>query len=71
MKPSKQFTYEEIFKDKNTILFFPAHPDDIVVYFGALIRKLIEDKKNVIIINNGPAKPELPPKKVNPRVVFC
>lgn len=50
MKPSKQFTYEEVFKDKKTILFFPAHPDDIIVYFGALIRKLIQDKKNIFVV---------------------
>jgi len=50
MNTPKQFTYEEIFKDKKTILFFPAHPDDIVIYFGALIRKLIKDEKNVFVV---------------------
>lgn len=64
MNKSKQFTYEEIFKDKKTILFFPVHPDDIVVFFGALIRKLIQDNKNVFVItvssgNRGSGKDEV------------
>ena len=55
MNPPKQYTYEEIFNDKKTILFFPAHPDDVIVFFGALIHKLIKDKKNVYVatVSNG------------------
>lgn len=44
------FTYEEIFSKKKSILFVTAHPDDIVVFYGALIHQLVEDKKNIFVV---------------------
>lgn len=45
------FTYEDIFSNKQKILFVTAHPDDVVVFYGALIHKLVVDKKNVFVLN--------------------
>ena len=49
------FTYQDVFGDKQTILFVMAHPDDGVVYYGALIHKLRDDKKNIFVltVSNG------------------
>lgn len=44
------FTYEQIFTDKQNILFVTAHPDDVIVYFAALIHKLRTDNKNVYVV---------------------
>jgi LmbE family N-acetylglucosaminyl deacetylase len=44
------YTYEQIFADKQNILFVTAHPDDVVVYYGALIPKLVKDKKNIFVV---------------------
>lgn len=45
------FTYDEIFNSKKNIFIVTAHPDDSVVFYGALIHKLITDKKNVFVLN--------------------
>lgn len=45
------FTYEDIFSLKQNILIVTAHPDDSIVFYGALIHKLIADKKNVFVLN--------------------
>ncbi len=45
------FTYEDIFSSKQNILIVTAHPDDSVVYYGALIRKLTAEKKNIFVLN--------------------
>lgn len=49
------FTYDQIFSTKKNILFVTAHPDDIVVFYGALIHKLAQDQKNiyVVTVTNG------------------
>lgn len=49
------FTYNQIFEKKQRILFFPAHPDDIMVYFAGLIHQLRKDKKDVFVVtvSNG------------------
>lgn len=49
------FTYDQIFKDKNNVLFVMAHPDDILVYFAGLINKLRKESKNVwvVTVTNG------------------
>ena len=49
------FTYSEIFTNKQNILFVTAHPDDLVIYFGALIHRLRKENKNVfvLLVTNG------------------
>jgi LmbE family N-acetylglucosaminyl deacetylase len=49
------FTYNQIFDSKKNILFITAHPDDVVVAFGALINQLRKDNKNVFVVtvSNG------------------
>jgi N-acetylglucosamine malate deacetylase 1 len=49
------FTYNQIFTDKKNVLFVTAHPDDAIVYYGALIGKLIQDKKKIFVVtvSNG------------------
>ena len=49
------FTYEQIFKDKHSVLFVTAHPDDILVYYAALLHKLRKENKNVyaVTVTNG------------------
>ncbi|HUD19922.1 MAG TPA: PIG-L deacetylase family protein [Patescibacteria group bacterium] len=49
------FTYEQIFKDKHSVLFVTAHPDDILVYYAALVHKLRKENKNVyaVTVTNG------------------
>lgn len=49
------YTYNQIFDSKKRILFFPAHPDDIMVYFGGLIARLVKDKKEIFVVtvSNG------------------
>jgi len=44
------FSYEDIFKDLKRILFVVAHPDDLDVYFGGLVARLVNDKKEVNIL---------------------
>ncbi len=40
-------TYSDVFNDKQRIIFFGAHPDDIDVFFGGTIAKLISEGKTV------------------------
>ena len=49
------FTYDQIFTNKNNILFVMAHPDDILVFYAALVNKLVKDKKNIYVltVSNG------------------
>ncbi|MBP9691293.1 PIG-L family deacetylase [Candidatus Woesebacteria bacterium] len=49
------FTYDHIFENKKNTLFIMAHPDDILVYYGALVNKLSQDNKNIYIltVSNG------------------
>lgn len=49
------FTYDQIFSTKQKILFVTAHPDDVIVYYAALIRKLVSDKKQIYVltVTNG------------------
>jgi len=49
------FSYSQIFDNKQNILFVVAHPDDIVIFYGALINKLVKDNKNVYVVtvSNG------------------
>lgn len=44
------FNYGDIFSTKQNILFVTAHPDDVVVFYGALIHKLVADKKNIFVV---------------------
>jgi len=48
-------TYDTIFSNKQNILFVMAHPDDILVYYAALVNKLRKDNKNVFVltVSNG------------------
>lgn len=48
-------TYDSIFSNKQNILFVTAHPDDVVVFYGALIHRLVADKKQIFVltITNG------------------
>ncbi len=54
-KVDEKYTYEEIFNDKQNILIVTGHPDDTIVYFGALTYKLRKDNKNiyVLVVSNG------------------
>ncbi len=49
------FNYNQIFDNKKRVLFFPAHPDDIMVYFAGLIHKLRKDGKEIFVVtvSNG------------------
>lgn len=47
---SPMYTYEEIFHDKKNILFVTAHPDDVIVFFSALIHRLRQEKKHVYVV---------------------
>lgn len=49
------FTYSDIFTEKQRILIVSAHPDDSIVFFGGLIAKLRQDKKDVhvLLVTNG------------------
>jgi len=51
----KLFSYEDIFEDKKRALFVMAHPDDLDVFWGGTIARLIEDKKQVfaLVMTNG------------------
>lgn len=44
------FTYENIFSDKSKIIFVMAHPDDVIIFYGALIHKLVKDKKDIFVV---------------------
>jgi LmbE family N-acetylglucosaminyl deacetylase len=48
-------SYKDIFENKNRILFVMAHPDDVDVFFGGTIARLISDGKNVrvVVVTNG------------------
>jgi len=48
-------TQDTIFSNKQNILFVMAHPDDILVYYAALVSKLQKDNKNVFVltVSNG------------------
>jgi hypothetical protein len=35
------FSYEEVFGNKNKVLFVMAHPDDILLYYAALVNKMM------------------------------
>lgn len=52
---SKMYSYQDIFGDKNKILFVTAHPDDVDVFFGGTLCKLNQDKKKtfVLVVTNG------------------
>lgn len=42
-------TFENIFAKKKNILVVMAHPDDVIVYYGALINKLVNNQINVYV----------------------
>lgn len=44
------FTYEQIFEKKQNVLFVMAHPDDILVFYGALVDRLKKDGKNIYVV---------------------
>jgi LmbE family N-acetylglucosaminyl deacetylase len=50
LKSNHMFSYSEIFAQKQRILFVTAHPDDVIVFFGALIHQLRKDKKDVFVL---------------------
>jgi LmbE family N-acetylglucosaminyl deacetylase len=49
------YSYNDIFANKQRFLFVTAHPDDLVVFFGALIYRLRKEKKDVyvLLVTNG------------------
>ena len=49
------FTYTDVFGTKSNVLLVTAHPDDALVYYGALIHKLRKDNKDVFVVcvSNG------------------
>lgn len=47
---SNTFTYQQIFKEKQNVLFVMAHPDDILVYYAALVHRLRKDNKKVFVV---------------------
>lgn len=49
------YSYEDIFKSKNKILFVVAHPDDIDVFYGGTLARLVKDGKEVfvLVMTNG------------------
>jgi LmbE family N-acetylglucosaminyl deacetylase len=49
------YTYSDIFAQKQRFLFVTAHPDDLVVFFGALIHRLRQENKDVyvLLVTNG------------------
>lgn len=49
------FSYQDIFASKNRVLVVTAHPDDAVIFFGALMHKLVQDRKQVYVavVTNG------------------
>jgi LmbE family N-acetylglucosaminyl deacetylase len=49
------FSYSDIFAKKQRVLVVTAHPDDSVVFFGALMHQLCLDEKEVyvLLITNG------------------
>lgn len=49
------YSYEDIFKDKKTILVVVAHPDDLDFYFGGTLARLRKDNIDVhcLITTNG------------------
>jgi len=44
------YTYRDIFENKSTILFVTAHPDDLEVFFGGIVKLLTRDNKSVHIL---------------------
>lgn len=49
------YSYQDIFSDKNRVLFVTAHPDDVDVFFGGTICKLRKEGKEVfvLVMTNG------------------
>lgn len=49
------YTYDDIFPKKQRFLFVTAHPDDLVICFGALIHRLRKENKEVyvLLVTNG------------------
>jgi LmbE family N-acetylglucosaminyl deacetylase len=49
------FTYTDVFKEKKNILVVTAHPDDTLVFFGAIIHQLRQENKDVyvLVVTNG------------------
>ena len=49
------FTYKDVFSEKKNVLIVTAHPDDTLVFFGALIQRLCSENKNVhtLVVTNG------------------
>ena len=49
------YSYEDVFSDKKRVLFVMAHPDDIDVFYGGTLARLIKDQKEafVLIMTNG------------------
>ena len=48
-------SYKDIFSDKEKVLFITAHPDDVDVFFGGTLARLMEDQKEafVLVVTNG------------------
>ena len=44
------YSYPDVFTQKERVLFVTAHPDDLVVFFGALVHRLRQDGKEVYVL---------------------
>jgi len=51
----KMYSFEDIFANKQKILFVTAHPDDVDVFFGGVLCRLAEAKKEVkvLVVTSG------------------
>lgn len=49
------YSYADVFANKQRIMFFGAHPDDIDVFYGGLIARLRSDGKDVhcVVVTTG------------------
>lgn len=49
------YSYDNVFSDKEVILFVTAHPDDLDVNWGGLVALLTQDQKEVhhLLVTNG------------------
>ncbi len=49
------YSYEDIFSEKRRVLFVTAHPDDLDVFYGGLVARLVEDGKvvRVVVVTGG------------------